>query len=222
MIKICSEKNRGETMVREKASFYIHKLRDYYGEPTTALEYSSPFQLLLAVILSAQTTDKQVNKITPRLFARYPTPEKLAAAEPSELEELIRGIGLFRNKARALINCAQKLLKDFDGKVPANREKLMSLPGVGRKSANVVLAVAFARASFPVDTHVFRVSRRLGLSRGETPEQVEKDIIAIYPEKEWINFHHLLISHGREICKARRPLCFRCPVQKECPSCIAV
>lgn len=209
-------------MAREKADFYIQRLRSYYGEPTTALKYSSPFQLLLAVILSAQTTDKQVNKVTPRLFAQYPTPEKLAAAHPDELEKLIRGIGLFRNKARALINTAQLLLRDFNGQVPGSREELMSLPGVGRKSANVVLAVAFARASFPVDTHVFRVSRRLGLSQGQTPEQVEKDVTAIYPEKEWIKFHHLLISHGREICKARRPLCSRCPVQEECPSCIAV
>ncbi len=205
-------------MGREKAEFFYQELKKFYGEPGTALDYSSPFQLLLAVILSAQTTDKQVNKITPRLYSRYPTPEKLASANQRELEEMIKGIGLYRNKTKALINCAKKLLRDFDGKVPVTREELMSLPGVGRKSANVVLAVAFEKASFPVDTHVFRVSRRLGLTNGKTPDQVEEEVTSIYPEKDWIVFHHLLISHGRTICKARKPLCPECPIGEECPS----
>ncbi len=205
-------------MSREKAEWFFQELKEYYGEPGTALNYKDPFQLLVAVILSAQTTDKQVNKITPNLFTRYPTPEKLAGAEQFELEEFIRGIGLYRNKAKALISCAKKLVEVFQSQVPKTREELMSLPGVGRKSANVVLAVAFGKASFPVDTHVFRVSRRLGLTNGKTPDRVEEEITSIYPEKDWIIFHHLLISHGRTICKARRPLCPDCPVGEKCPS----
>ncbi len=205
-------------MARKKAELIFQKLKDYYGEPGTALNYSNTFQLLVAVILSAQTTDKQVNKITPNLFSRFPTPEKIARAKPVELENLIRGIGLYRNKTRALISCAKKIINDFSGEIPDNREELMTLPGVGRKSANVVLAVAFGKASFPVDTHVFRVARRLGLTNGKTPDKVEEQITSIYPEKKWIVFHHLLISHGRTICKARKPLCPECPVGIDCPS----
>ncbi len=205
-------------MARDKAELFFRKLKDYYGKPGTALNYSNPFQLLIAVILSAQTTDKQVNKITPNLFSRYPTPEKMAGARSEELEKLIKGIGLYKNKTRALINCAKKIVNDFSGEIPDTREDLMSLPGVGRKSANVVLAVVFGKASFPVDTHVFRVSWRLGLTSGKTPDKVEEEITSIYPEEEWIVFHHLLISHGRTICKARKPLCPECPVGKDCPS----
>jgi len=204
--------------LKEKSNYYINKLEENYGNPRTALKYKNHFQLLIAVILSAQTTDNQVNKITPGLFEKFPSPEKLAQAQQDEVQELIKGIGLYRNKSRAIIGCAQKLLESYDGKIPDSREKLMSLPGLGRKSANVVLAVAFNKPAFPVDTHVLRVSKRLGLTRGKTPDQVEKDLTSLIPEEKWIKFHHLLISHGRQICLARHPRCSKCPVQTVCPS----
>ncbi|MGA9418853.1 MAG: endonuclease III, partial [Candidatus Cybelea sp.] len=173
-----------------------------YPHAVTALEYDSDFQLLIAVILSAQTTDARVNLTTPALFAKYPTAEKLARASQSDVENVIRSTGFFRMKAKNIINCARDLVERFGGKVPRERELLESLAGVGRKTASVVMAAAFHEEALAVDTHVFRVSHRLGLTLGTTPRQVEDDLTALVPPAKWGDTTHWLIMHGRAICKA--------------------
>ncbi|HLY03156.1 MAG TPA: endonuclease III [Candidatus Cybelea sp.] len=189
-----------------------------YPQAMTALEYHSEFELLVAVILSAQCTDARVNMTTPALFAKYPTPQKLARAKPADVEKIIKSCGFFRMKTKNIIACARDLVERFGGQVPHEREALESLAGVGRKTASVVMAAAFNEAALAVDTHVFRVSHRLGLTVGTTPRQVEEDVTKLVPQKKWGDASHWLILHGRAICKAPTPLCDRCPVNQLCPT----
>jgi len=189
-----------------------------YPNPQTALEHGSDFELLISVILSAQTTDARVNLTTPKLFAKYPTPEKLARAKQPDVEKIIMSTGFFRMKAKNIIACARDLVERFGGRVPREREDLESLAGVGRKTASVVMANAFKEPALAVDTHVFRVSHRLGLTLGTTPRQVEEDLTALVPPEKWGNATHWLILHGRAVCKAPTPQCPRCPVNHLCPT----
>jgi endonuclease-3 len=188
-----------------------------------ALTHDNPFQLLVATILSAQTTDEMVNKVTPKLFARYPTAFDLAAADPAEVEEIIKSTGFFRAKTRSIIGMAQGLVERFGGEVPPDMESLTSLPGVGRKTANVVLSVDFDIPGLPVDTHVLRLSQRLGLTTNAVttnpvPEKVEKDLCALLPPREWGTFSLRLILHGRRVCTARNRHCDQCVLADFCPS----
>jgi endonuclease-3 len=188
-----------------------------YPHAVTALEYHDPFELLIAVILSAQCTDARVNLTTPQLFAKYPDAKALAHADQEDVEKIIKSCGFFRMKAKNIINAALGLVAEHGGKVPADRESLEALPGVGRKTANVVMSVAFGEAAFAVDTHVFRVSHRLGLTLATTPRGVEEDVTKLVPREQWRHAHHWLILHGREVCKAPIPRCGSCPVTM-CPS----
>ena len=191
--------------------------KTYHGM-NTALNYKTPFELLVAVILSAQCTDERVNKITARLFPKYNTPKKMGMLTLEQMEELIRDCGLYHAKAKNLLGTCRRLQETFGGVVPDNREDLMSLPGAGRKTANVMLSVAFHQPALAVDTHVFRVSKRLGLAKGEDPLVVEQELLKAIPRDKWSEAHHWLIWHGRKICKARNPLCEECPVREVCPS----
>jgi endonuclease-3 len=189
-----------------------------YPRAVTALEYGNPFELLIAVILSAQCTDARVNMTTPALFGKYPTPHKLAAARQEDVEKIVKSCGFFRMKAKNIISASRDLVERFGGEVPREREQLESLAGVGRKTASVVMSVAFEEAAIAVDTHVFRVSHRLGLTLAKTPRGVEDDLTKLVPRDQWRHAHHWLILHGREICKAPVPLCGRCPVNAICPT----
>jgi endonuclease-3 len=193
-------------------------LRATYAGARTALHYRTDFQLLVSVILSAQCTDARVNMVTPKLFERYPNAEAMAALDPSDLEPLIMTCGLFKSKARNIIAASRLLVERHGGRVPRSMEELITLPGVGRKTANVVLSVAFDTPAIAVDTHVFRVANRLGLARARTPAQTEKQLMRVIPEGDWTSAHHWLIHHGREICHARNPECARCPLLALCPS----
>ena len=185
----------------------------------TELNYETPFQLLIAVILSAQCTDKRVNLITPRLFETYPTPEVLAAATPEAVFELISSVSYPNNKAKHLVGMAKKLLSDFNGDVPSDIDLLQTLPGVGRKTANVIAAVVFNKEAMPVDTHVFRVSNRIGLTNAsKTPLQTEKTLVKYIPGELLPIAHHWLILHGRYVCKARKPDCLNCGIREWCKS----
>lgn len=196
----------------------LDALKLLYPAPTTALEYSNPFELLIAVILSAQCTDVRVNLTTPALFKKYPTAQKLAKARQEDVELIVKSCGFFRMKAKNTISAAKSLVEKHGGEVPSNREELEALAGVGRKTASVVLAVAFEEAAFAVDTHVFRVSHRLGLTLGATPKAVEDDVTKLLPREDWRHAHHWLILHGRQICKAPTPLCAVCPLNLLCPT----
>lgn len=199
-------------VTRAVAADELALLERAYPNAVTALEYRNPFELLIAVILSAQCTDVRVNLTTPALFARYPDAPALAAADQEDVEVIIKSTGFFRMKAKNIINAARGLVAEHGGQVPSAREALEALPGVGRKTANVVMSVAFEEAAFAVDTHVFRVSRRLGLTLATTPRGVEDDVTKLVPPEQWRHAHHWLILHGRELCKAPVPLCERCPV----------
>jgi endonuclease-3 len=191
---------------------------DYAGMGT-ALKFEGTFQLLVATILSAQCTDDRVNMVTPALFARFPDPEAFLGAPPEEIEAMIYTTGFFRNKTRNIQGASRVLLAEFAGQVPATMAELLRLPGVSRKTANVVLSHGFARAEgIAVDTHVFRVSRRLGLSRAPTPERVEQDLLRIAPQERWIEVGDTFIWHGRKICSARAPRCTECTVLHLCPT----
>lgn len=194
----------------DKVEKLLELFSKHYPEPGTALNFKTPFELLIATILSAQTTDIQVNKVTSKLFEKYNTPESMLKLSQKELEEKINSIGLFRNKAKYILKTCKLLLDEFGGEVPETRTELLKLSGVGRKTANVVLANAFFKAAFPVDTHVFRVSKRLGLSSGKDVGQTEKELTDLIPKKYWIDFHHWLIDHGRAVCKAQNPDCENC------------
>jgi endonuclease-3 len=196
----------------------VERLREKYPVARTALKFRTPLELLVATILSAQCTDERVNQVTAELFRRYRTAEEYASAPLRELERLIRPTGYYRNKARAIKAACQKLVADFGGEVPATMEALLTLPGVARKTANVVLQNAFGIASgIVVDTHVLRVAQRLGLTREKDRDKVERDLMALVPREEWIAFSHRLIAHGRETCRARRPLCGQCSLESLCP-----
>jgi endonuclease-3 len=203
---------------RAVAARELALLEHAYPQAVTALEYDSPFTLLIAVILSAQCTDARVNQTTPQLFAKYPTPQALGAAPLEDVERIIKSTGFFHMKAKSITSAARAIAEQYGGKVPDDRERLEKLPGVGRKTASVVLSVAFGDAAFAVDTHVFRVAHRLGLTLGKTPREVEDDVVKLVPRDKLRFAHHWLILHGREICKAPTPLCARCPVNEICPS----
>lgn len=194
----------------------LNELAELYPNPETALEYENTFQLLVAVILSAQTTDKQVNKITSELFKKFKKPEDIAELTPEELEPHIQGLGLYRNKSKYLVQTCRKLIKDYDGQVPRERKELMKLSGVGRKTANVVTSCAFGNDAIAVDTHVFRVSNRLGLADSDKVKEVEQQLMEVIPRDKWSLAHHWLIFHGRETCKARNPQCENCELQENC------
>ncbi len=204
--------------LRKRSLILVRELRKAYPGATCALTHANPLQLLVATILSAQCTDARVNKVTPALFARYPTAADFAASERAELEELVRTTGFYRNKAKSIHGATSKIVSDFEGEVPRTMEEILTLPGVARKTANVVLGTAFGIASgFVVDTHVFRLSHRLGLVEAKTPVQVESQLVEIIPEKDWIDFGHILIHHGRAVCTARVPRCEECVVAASCP-----
>lgn len=197
----------------------LRRLADVYKNEGTMLTYGSPFTLLVAVILSAQCTDKRVNIITNRIFPKLGTPEKMGALSQAELEKEIHDCGLYRAKAKNLLGMCHMLISRYGGKVPEDFDELVKLPGVGRKTANVVRSVAFGYPAIAVDTHVFRVSNRLKLSVGDTPDQVEEGLKKVIPMRNWSNAHHWLIWHGRRVCHARRPSCETCFLADVCPSC---
>lgn len=197
----------------------LRRLADVYKNEGTMLTYGSSFTLLVAVILSAQCTDKRVNIITNRIFPKLGTPEKMGALSQTELEKEIHDCGLYRAKAKNLLGMCHMLISRYGGKVPEDFDELVKLPGVGRKTANVVRSVAFGYPAIAVDTHVFRVSNRLKLSVGDTPDQVEEGLKQVIPMRNWSNAHHWLIWHGRRVCHARRPSCETCFLADVCPSC---
>jgi len=203
---------------RERAQRILEVLKETYPDAKTELSHRNPFELLISTILSAQATDKSVNAATPALFARYPDARAMAQAEPGDLEPLIKSIGLYRNKAKNCVAAARKLVADFNGKVPEDFEGILSLPGVGRKTAAVVMANAFGRPAIAVDTHVGRLSRRLGLTKETNPDKVQRDLEALFSQESWIFLHNALIFHGRRVCHARLPNCEVCTLRPYCPS----
>lgn len=200
----------------ERIKAILSGLEARYQGRKTALNYTTPFELLVAVILSAQCTDERVNKVTARIFPRLNTPAKMGVLTQAELESEIHDCGLFRSKAKNLLAMCRMLQEDFGGQVPQTIEELQKLPGAGRKTANVVASVAFGVPAIAVDTHVFRVSHRLGMARGEDPLATETELEKLIPRENWSEAHHWLIWHGREICKARKPECEVCPVAAWC------
>lgn len=195
----------------------LRLLDDAYGTIGSGLDASNPFELLVATILSAQSTDVRVNMVTPGLFKKYPTAADMAVLSEETLAEEINSIGLYRNKSKHIIQASRMIVRDYGGDVPADRERLQALPGVGRKTANVVLCNAFHKPAFAVDTHVFRVSKRLGFADAKQVEGVEQQLMALIPEADWCHAHHLFIWHGRKQCKAQNPACTTCFLQALCP-----
>jgi endonuclease III len=206
----------GSRLAQDQIDEIFRRFADVDPHPKTELRYADPFTLLVAVVLSAQATDSSVNKATPDLFKLADTPEKLIKLGEAKLTEKIKTIGLYRSKAKNLIALSRTLVAKFHGKVPDNREALMALPGVGRKTANVVLNVAFGQATIAVDTHLFRVANRTGLAPGKNPLEVELILDRVVPERYKHNCHHWLILHGRYVCKARKPECWRCLINDIC------
>ncbi|NLW39696.1 MAG: endonuclease III [Tissierellia bacterium] len=203
-------------LTKEEIERVIEILMDLYPDAKAELNYSNPFELLIATILSAQCTDVQVNKTTEELFKELKTPEDYLKLSIEELGERIRSCGFYRTKSKNILATCKLLIEKFDGKVPDTLEELMSLPGVGRKTANVVLSNAFSKPAIAVDTHVFRVSNRIGLADSKNVLDTEKDLMENIRKEMWSKAHHLLIFHGRRICKARRPLCHKCPLTDYC------
>jgi len=197
----------------------LKALDEAYPNVECALTHRTPWELLVATILSAQCTDVRVNMVTPELFRRFPTPQAMAKATLPQLEALIRTTGFFRNKAKSIQGAACKIISDFASQVPETLAELITIPGAARKTANVVLGVSFGKAEgVVVDTHVFRISRRLGLAKGDTPQKVEQELMRILPQSRWIAFSHQLIHHGRQVCDARKPKCDRCNLEQLCAS----
>jgi endonuclease-3 len=203
--------------LRARAGRIVRKLAQLYPDAHCALHHDNPLQLLVATILSAQCTDERVNRVTPALFARYPDARAFAAADQSELEKMIQSTGFFRSKAKNIIACCRQLVEQYGGQVPQTMEELVALPGVGRKTANVLLGNAFAKPGIPVDTHVRRLSRRMGLTEHTDPVKIERDLMALIPRKEWTLFGHRMIFHGRQVCHARKPQCDQCQLAALCP-----
>jgi endonuclease III len=202
-----------------RAPEIFERLAAAYPDTRCALDFETPFQLLVATILSAQCTDKRVNMVTPKLFATYPTPAALAAAKQEDVEDLVRTTGFFRNKAKSLLGVSAAIESQHGGEVPGSMDALVELPGVGRKTANVILGNAFDHnEGIVVDTHVARVSQRLGLTKHTDPVKIEQDLVTLFPREQWTLLAHLLIEHGRQICEARLPKCSQCPVGDLCPS----
>jgi len=201
----------------ERMAKIFAALDQLFPQAECALRHENPFQLLVATILSAQCTDERVNKVTPELFQKYPTPQDFAALRPEVLEPDIRSTGFFRNKAKSIVGAAKKIVADFGGEVPRSMDELLFLPGVARKTANVVLGTAYGiPTGVVVDTHVFRIARRLKLTKENTPEKVERDLMKIVPQQRWISFGHQMIWFGRKVCQARKPLCATCPLETIC------
>ena len=204
----------------KRAQQIVKLLRKYYPNAKCSLDYQNPLQLLIATMLSAQCTDKRVNIVTPVLFARYKDACAFAEADIHELEEIVRTTGFYKNKAKNIKSCATDLVNKYNGEVPRTMEELSALAGVGRKTANVVLGNAFDVPGMVVDTHVTRLSNRLGLAKGEDAVKLEKQLEVVIAKKDWIDFSHLLIEHGRQTCKARNPLCEKCFLLEHCPQLI--
>ena len=201
----------------ERVTEILKILHATYPDVECALVHANPWQLLVATILSAQCTDVRVNMVTPKLFATYPTPKAMSEAPIEALEELIRTTGFYHNKAKSIQGAGRVITEKFNDKVPQTMEELLTVPGAARKTANVVLGVAYGKAEgVVVDTHVFRLARRLGLTRSETPQAVEQDLMRVIPQDRWIQFSHELIHHGRQICEARKPKCADCPLETPC------
>ncbi len=214
-----AKKVRIEYAAPERLQKVFAALDQLFPQAQCALRHANAFQLLVATILSAQCTDERVNKVTPELFRKYPTPQDFAALQQPVLEREIRSTGFFRNKAKSIVGAAKALVENFGGQVPRSMDELLTLPGVARKTANVVLGTAYGIPSgVVVDTHIFRVSHRLKLTREKTPEKVEQDLMKLVPQERWITFGHQLIWFGRKVCQARKPLCAECPLEKTCDS----
>lgn len=206
---------------RKRIDPILDALSKTYPNATCALNFSNPYQLLVATILSAQCTDQRVNMVTPDFFKRYPDPEAVANAPREDIEEAIRSTGFFRNKARALQECAQALIDKHQGQVPDTMEDMVALPGVGRKTANVILGTALGvESGIVVDTHVRRLSERLGFSKQKDPDKIEQDLMKIVPGGRWVEFGHQMILHGRQTCQARKPKCGECPLADWCPAAV--
>jgi len=204
---------------KERIGDIIVILRKSYPGSRTALKFETPLQIMVATILAAQCTDEKVNEVTSSLFKKYRKAADFASADQAELEKEIRPTGFFRNKARSIIGASKKIVEDFGGEVPDNMEDLITLPGVARKTANIVLSSAFRKAEgIAVDTHARRLSQRLGLSKEEDPEKIERDLMAIVPKKDWLDFNYMLVNHGRKTCQARKALCPQCQLKHLCPS----
>ncbi len=207
---------------RQRAHVIADRMDERYPQAVTLLQHHDPFTLSIAVLLSAQTTDAAVNKVTPRLFERWPTAQALAEADPQDVEEVIRNIGLYRVKAKNCVRLAQILLECHGGEVPSTMEELQRLPGVGRKTANIILNQGFGIVEgIAVDTHVFRIAHRLGFSVASTPDKVEADLLQLFPKERWQPINHHWVLFGREVCIARRPRCGECPICDLCPSSLA-
>lgn len=207
-----------ESAAKDFTAQIIRKFQRYYPDAHCALDHKNPFELLIATILSAQCTDERVNMVTPNLFKTYPNPQKMGEASVEKIEEIIRSTGFYKNKAKNIKACSQKLVQEYGGEVPQSIDELTGLPGVGRKTANVVLGNAFNISSgVVVDTHVTRLSNRFGLVKGHDAVKIENVLNKIVPQEHWIVFSHWLIHHGRQICKARKPDCAHCFLQDQCP-----
>ena len=204
--------------IKERYEGILKYFQQEQPNPETELQHGDPFELLVAVMLSAQCTDKRVNMVTPPLFAAYPTPQAMAGASVEDILEYVKSVSYPNSKAAHLQQMARKLVEDFNGQVPDNMKDLTSLPGVGRKTANVVMGAAFGKATIPVDTHVYRVSHRVGLSQGKTPNDVERDLMRHIPEEMRFKAHHWILLHGRYVCKALKPQCPDCGLQQWCKS----
>jgi endonuclease-3 len=203
---------------QKRAAKIVRGLRKRYPGATTALEYSNPHELLVATVLAAQCTDKKVNEVTKTLFRKYRSPGDFARARTSTLENLIKPTGFFRNKTRSIKALSKEIMERHKGRVPEKLEDLVALTGVGRKTANVVRAAAFGKPGIVVDTHMIRLAGRLGLTEHEDPVKIEFDLMEVLPKRVWGDFSFMIVLHGRETCKARKPLCHICPVEKHCPS----
>jgi endonuclease-3 len=203
----------------ERVAAILKGLDEAYPEAVCALTHTSPWELLVATILSAQCTDVRVNMVTPELFRRFPSPSAMSQATQAQIEELIRTTGFFRNKAKSILGAAKRVSEEFGGRVPQTLAELITIPGAARKTANVVLGVSFGKAEgVVVDTHVFRISRRLELARGDTAEKVEQELMRVLPQNRWISYSHQIILHGRKVCEARKPKCNECNLETLCRS----
>ncbi|MDE3202469.1 MAG: endonuclease III [Acidobacteriota bacterium] len=217
--KSATNKAPRKDLAPDRVAAILRGLDEAYPDVECALNHRSPWELLVATILSAQCTDVRVNMVTPALFKRFPTPQAMAKASLPELEELIKTTGFFRNKAKSIQGAGKKISEDFCGKVPQTLAELITVPGAARKTANVVLGVCFGKAEgVVVDTHVFRIARRLGLAKGDTPQKVEQELMKTLPQDRWISFSHQLIHHGRKVCDARKPKCDQCNLEQLCHS----
>lgn len=215
--KKAAQSEKYNPLAKERVTEILAVLQQTYPGVQCALHHENAWQLLVATILSAQCTDVRVNMVTPALFKKYPTPASMARIEPEALEPLIRTTGFFRNKAKNVVGAARRVVEKFGGQVPEQMDELLSLPGVARKTANVVLGSWFGKASgVVVDTHVHRISRRLELTNSDDPKRIEQDLMKAIPQEKWIDFSHQLIHHGRTLCMARGPKCAECPLERLC------